>query len=324
MILKKPIGGFYELELPKKNKSYHSHALWLTNGRACLSLILDMELPSQVYVPFYTCYALYEPLLKKNISIKSYAINESLEPIKLPKLQKNELFIYINYFGIKNDYCNKIINTYGDQVIIDNTHSFFQKGYKGIYSFTSARKYFGVPDGAYVYLKNKKQKFNFKRNIHVDINHNIQRLEEDYENAYENYLISEKNFTCDILNMSKLSEKILQTIDYEFVGRARVNNFNYIHQSFSKLNKLKISATLNNVPFCYPLLLEQKIDKKLFHNKKLFIPTLWPDILTRKDGKIFTFEKEFVDRLIPIPIDHRYTKSDMKKIIKIIKGLVNE
>ena len=58
------IGGFFELEIAQLGHSYHLDAFALTNGRACLSWILEREKPSIVYIPYYVCSAIYIPMEK--------------------------------------------------------------------------------------------------------------------------------------------------------------------------------------------------------------------------------------------------------------------
>ena len=43
-------------------------------------------------------------------------------------------------------------------VIIDNAQAFYSKHQDRAYSFNSARKFFGVPDGAYLFGKAKLKK----------------------------------------------------------------------------------------------------------------------------------------------------------------------
>jgi len=263
-------------------------------------------------------------LLKKNIQLCFYDVNEKLEPKILPTLKENELFVYINYFGVKDHCCKELIKKFRDKLVIDNTHSFFNKGYKNNYSFTSARKYFGVPDGAYLYLKNKDMDvFDFPRQEHISLDHNIARLEENYPLAYKNYLLAEKNFGSEILKISKISEKILETVNYESVKKTRKRNFKYLHERLKHLNQFKLDDLSETTPFCYPLLLKIEIDKSLFHKNNIFIPTLWPDISLKKNSD-FNFVESFAKRLLPLPIDHRYNDVDMKHLTFITLRIINE
>lgn len=145
------IGGFFGLENSKTENYYHKNAYALSNGRTCFNVILQNAKPLKVYVPFYCCNSLLEPLIENRIEYIFYSINDKLEPEYLPEVSKEELLVYINYFGLKNDIAKKLADRYKMNIVIDNTHSYFSYGYRSAWSFNSSRKFFGVPDGAFLY-----------------------------------------------------------------------------------------------------------------------------------------------------------------------------
>ena len=146
----KPIGGFFELELNHSGQEFHrnSNAWWC--GRACLNLIIQQLKPTNIYVPFYVCDTLLEPLIENRVEYTFYEIDEVLEIKDLPVLGEGELLVYVNYFGLKEDYVEFLAKNYNEKLVIHNTQAFFSSQKKAI-SFNSARKFFGVPDGAYLY-----------------------------------------------------------------------------------------------------------------------------------------------------------------------------
>ena len=320
----KPIGGFFELELPNvdEGEGYHKNAFALTTGRACIHTILKIEKPNLVYVPFYSCYALYEPMQRLGVKVIFYPINELLEPVSFPNLKVGEMYIYINYFGLKNKLCNDLAAKYGSRMIIDNTHNFFNYGYKDSYSFTSARKYFGVPDGAYLYGGRLND---IDRNDNISISHNIKRLEGFLESAYKDYLKAEARFDIAIKRISTISEKLLETVDYNLVVKKRIENYNFLHDALKKTNHFNFDLKINNdtVPFCYPYIPNKHIEKKSFHRINIFIPTLWPDILDRNENFNVSFEKNMVKKTLFLPIDHRYSIKEMMIIINLIEKLLD-
>src|SRR5579864_5943986 len=97
----KEIGGYFELELKKEGYHYHDTPHALKSGRAALHHMLDHLKPSLVYLPFYTCDALLEPLKEANIPYEFYPVNDKLEPVTLIDLREGEYFLYIDYFGLK-------------------------------------------------------------------------------------------------------------------------------------------------------------------------------------------------------------------------------
>lgn len=315
-----PIGGFFELESFINGSSYHNNAIALTTGRACIALILELTKPTRIYIPFYVCNSVIDPIKKSGIEYIFYEINKDLEPKKVPNLSNSELFLCINYFGLKGDYCNKIAATYGEKIIIDDTHNFFNKGRQGAYSFTSARKYFGTPDGSYLYGVSKKCIEKIPRNNNVSILHNIERLEKRYESAYILYKKSESLFDSTIKKISYISEIILNSIDYEHIKEKRIENYKYLQENIGFLNTFSLPYLSEiDAPFCYPFVPEKGIDKQELHQVGLFIPTFWSDVSKRNiDG--YEFEKHLSLQMLPLPIDHRYGREEMKRIVEIIKN----
>ena len=72
------IGGYFSLELPI-HEEYHKYALKLNTGRNCLEYILRCRHYSKVYIPYYTCDVILEPLQKLGIAFDFYHINLDFE-----------------------------------------------------------------------------------------------------------------------------------------------------------------------------------------------------------------------------------------------------
>lgn len=314
------IGGFFGLEsCGVHGAAYHSDAIALSTGRACFSLILEMLKPQKVFVPFYSCDALYEPL-KGRCEFSFYSVAENFVIEKLPELQADEYLLYIDYFGLKGRYVEELKRLYGQKLIIDDTHNFFSMGHSGHWSFCSARKYFGVPDGAYLYspISIARQ---FERNTDIEMDHLVNRVKGHQDLAFEQYQQYEKSLDCSIRSISLTSEKILDRVDYEFVKKARMNNFQFLESELTDMNLLPIPSDINE-GFCYPLILERDIPKQVFHENAIFIPTLWPDVLNRKEPG-FSTAKELTMKIIPIPVDHRYRPDDLIKVTRLIKKMTS-
>lgn len=320
----KIIGGFFELELPNGNSIYHDDAIQLSTGRACLNYILQVKKPRKVYVPYYCCDALFEPMIINNIEYQFYEINSQLEIKELPELNENEILICCNFFGIKSNYINLLIEKYKDQLIIDNSHSFYKKQFnsKSI-SFTTARKYFGVPDGAFLYMpKHKSINKDIERNIRVSINHNMHSLLGLQDLAYSEFSEYEKSLNSEIERISIVSEKLLSLVNYSEVRKIRNRNFNFFYNEFKKFNKLQIAESEADC-FCYPLLLEKPIKKEELYKEKIYIPNYWVDTINRNEKNSYKFECKISEELLPLPIDHRYSIEDLKRVSEAIQKRVS-
>ena len=145
----KEMGGYFELELAKM-REYHSSALRLNSGRNALEYILLHRNYSRVYIPAYSCVTLLTPFRRTKTKFIFYRINRHFEPARLPYLAKNEAILYINYFGMCDHVVQKLAANVSN-LIIDNSHSFYSLPHPGTDTFNSVRKFFGVPDGAYLF-----------------------------------------------------------------------------------------------------------------------------------------------------------------------------
>lgn len=143
------IGGYFELEL-RKGEHYHPQALRLNTARNCFEYILRAREYKKVYIPYYTCEVMLEPVSKLGIEHEFYHINEHLEPKETLKLKVDEAFLYTNYFGLKQKCVEKLAGIYGKQLIVDNAQAFYAPRLNEIDTFYSPRKFFGVPDGGYL------------------------------------------------------------------------------------------------------------------------------------------------------------------------------
>ena len=55
--------------------------------------------------------------------------------------------------------------------------------------------------------------------------------------------------------------------------------------------------------------------KKELAAKKIYVPTLWPNVLDLEDS----LEKDFAENILPLPCDQRYDAEDMEMIIKQLR-----
>ncbi len=307
----KPIGGFFELLLPRQSVAYHEGAVALSNGRACIRTMLRSLDIKKCYVPNYTCDAVYCPFELEGVDYELYSIDEHLNPVSVPTLAEGEFFYYINYFGVKNGTVNKLYDTYGDRLLIDNTHDFFKKRQHDCWSFTSARKYFGVPDGAFLYGKPGN-------NVGVDaprfkdysLAHCVDRLKGDQDKSLQEFREYEASLNSEIYRISRLSEKMLSSVDVEEVSQKRKDNFQTLHARLREKNRFILDdMSEDDVPFAYPFLPEGDFDKTALYTSNIFIPTLWADPLAREGTT--DFERRLATTLMPLPVDHRYGEEEM-------------
>lgn len=312
------IGGYFELEL-RKGEEYHKGAIRLNTGRNALELILKVKQYRKVFIPYYTCEVILEPITKLEIDYEYYSINQDFEPIfDYSILSKENGFLYTNYFGLKDTFIVELAMKC-QNLIIDNSQAFFAKPIENIPTFYSCRKFFGVPDGAYLYLNNVNVDYP-QDNSEERFTHLLKRIEHGPESGYGNYKMNENILKGQsIKEMSKLTRSLLCNIDYEFVKKKRIENYYILQEQFSKINKL--SPILNNesVPMIYPLLIDKYYFRQKLIDNKIFVPTYWSNVMewTEKDS----FEYKISSEIMCLPIDQRYTIAEMMKIVEFVNSL---
>jgi hypothetical protein len=68
------------------------------------------------------------------------------------------------------------------------------------------------------------------------------------------------------------------------------------------------------VPYCYPLLTGEPVRWEALWDRQLYVPSLWPEVPQREQAARFKWECALAERLLPLPIDHRYDADDLKRL----------
>lgn len=317
----KPIGGYFELELELGQASFHTNAYSFKSGRASLLYILHHMKPSRVYIPYYTCDGLLEPFFVADVPFAFYAVNKQLEPETLPVLKQNEYFLYINYFDLKRKCVAELSDLFGDKLIVDCSQAFFMKGNGRSWYFNSCRKFFGTPDGSYLYCPAHYDMMQvLKRNEQFTVEHLVRRFNGNVESGYSFFQLNETMCGPEISRISKLSEYLLSKIDFTAVMRSRRSNFYYLQSVFSDRCFLDSEGDEEAVPMVFPALWDKKINRKQLSVCNVFIPIFWMDVIKR-DHEEFALERQLSNKILPLPVDHRYKLEDMVRMETLIKNI---
>lgn len=310
------IGGYHELEL-RKGEHYHKDALRLNTARNCFEYVLRVRKYTKVYIPYYTCDVMLEPLKKCNVDYVFYHINEQLEPTEETyQLQPTEAFLYTNYYGLKQRCVERLAEQYGKQLIVDNAQAFFAEPLEGIDTFYSARKFFGVADGAYLYTDAQldmelEQDQSYQRMAHL-----LMRADIGAEAGYSEFRKNDDSLINNPMRlMSNLTEKILCSIDYESVKQLRRCNYMQLDEQLSATNGIHLPLDVDAVPMVYPYLTDDATLRQRLIANCIYVATYWPNLAKLNYD---TLEECLAKKIIALPIDQRYNKEDMKRIIESI------
>ena len=311
------IGGYFSLELPVREE-YHKNAIRLNTGRNCLEYILRARGYKKVYVPYYTCEAVMEPINKLGVPYEFYHIDTHFEIRDRLTLKADEALLYTNYFGLKQRYVEQLAEITGSRLIVDNTQAFYAKPIKGIDTFYTCRKFFGVADGAYLHTDKLLDEAIVQDESYDRMAHLLKRIDLSAEQGFADFRkVDDGLDNQPIRRMSKLTQRIMQSIDNEAAAKKRRENFLMLHEALGVENNLVMQLDEDAVPMVYPFLASiQGLREKLIESK-VFVARYWPNVLdwTTKDD----IEYLLAYQMQPLPIDQRYGKEDMEKIIEIVK-----
>ncbi len=317
----KAIGGYFGLELGSVNSDYKFfHTPALNSSRHALEFILRQiePTPSLVFLPYYTCEVVLELLKRLNIDYRFYAINEEFEIAYLPELKANEYIIVNNYFGIKDNYIDRLLLHYKGKMIVDDAQAFYHLIHLGMKAIYSPRKFFGVPDGGIAWTPGTKDiqlepDYSTDRSLHL-----LRRIDAGAEAGYKEFQNNDASLIGEPMKaMSALTRSILERIDYDRVKYRRRSNFEALHQALATTNRLNIPDwNTFACPMVYPYLTEDASLRQHLIDNKIFVATYWPNVLEwcQEDSTEYMLTKY----LLPLPIDQRYGKEDMERIIKTI------
>ena len=312
------IGGYFSLELPHFSEGeYHQDAIRLNSGRYCLEYILRVKEYKKVFLPYYMCDAVLQPINRLGIDYEFYHIDKDFHIAGALHPQKTDVVLYCNYFGLMDEYVKVVADKYAPNIIIDNTQAFFSRPLPEIDTFYTCRKFFGVADGAYLYT-NKEADFEIPQDYSSSrMSFLLDRLDRSAEEAFAEYHSNETYLDgIGIRTISRLSKKILETVDYTNVAEIRKKNFRLMDNILNKRNDLKFELSNHTVPMVYPLWdKKKKLRKKLIDNK-IYVATYWPNVKYWTTTEFLEFQ--LVENLIPIPIDQRYGEDDMNKVLNVI------
>lgn len=311
-----PIGGYFGLEL-LHGSEYHKDAIRLNTGRNCLEYILRARGYKKVYLPYYTCEVVLEPFAKLGVEYEFYHIDIHLEIRDKFTLKADEALLYVNYFGLKQRYVESLAAKVGERLIVDNTQAFYAKPIRGIDTFYTCRKFFGVPDGAYLYTDKLldaelEQDQSYARFMSL-----TKRIDLGAEAGYADFRELSKSLVGQpIKRMSNITQRMMQGIDYAFVAKQRRENYNQLNKELGSSNSLDLPLEDDAVPMVYPYLTSSVgIREKLIDNKA-FVARYWPNVLEWTKNE--ELENLLAYQMQPLPIDQRYGEEEMNYITHLI------
>jgi hypothetical protein len=320
--MSKAIGGYFEWELPSNRGEFYPGAYRFQSARAAFMALLSLRKPTRVWMPWYICDSMIEPVRMTGVALARYAVDATLDIRDRFTLHDDEWLLYVNYFGVCDANVDHVLDSFPRrQVVIDNSQAFFSQPGDCLATIYSPRKFFGVPDGGYLITDlpvpepNSDDIGSVTRCAHL-----LKRLAGEPEAGYQDYHLAEESLLGQTpRRMSQLTNRVLSTIDYTFVRSRRQDNFAVLHEELGRANQFSLELKNGTTPLCYPFLGAPKGSRERLIAQRIFVPTYWPDVIINDDAP--AFERSFANSCLHLPCDQRNDHADVDNVLATLTAI---
>lgn len=291
-------------------------ATWLSAGRAAVYLTLGLLQPKKVFIPDFmqhspSCSVVLDTIKTIGFVTKPYSIDYLSSNFKVPSdFTEDDLLMYVcNLYQNSSRIDQKLSESLGTNVFIDCTYDFFNPGYEKSFSYSSARKWFGIKDGAWF---RPAQGFLFDiqwgENPHLSGSH-LNRKNDGTKDlqAFRN---NESQINSLPFSISPESFTTISSLDLTLILERRRGLFLNYHKQLGKgFNKLSLLVDrLTSAPFAYPVSSE-----KIIKNRAEVLKQLWEKNVFAVPNDMFSLPS------ILLPVDQALTLEDTNFIITTLK-----
>lgn len=318
-MIAREIGGYLELE-DYGGMPYHANAIALDSARSCLAYLIELRGIREIALPDLMCDAVSAVCDRMGCTYHIYSVSEDLLPDWGSLVLGNGEWLYLaDYYGTLPaeavDHASAIAR---GRVIVDEVQGFFREPWPKADTLYTCRKFFGVPDGAYLVTSDGTR-------LHRELlscrsaermTHVLGRCEDGGNIHYEEYSSSE-----DIIGlngpkvMSEVTRRLLSGINYDRVKVLRERNFAELNHLLGAANLIDPGSPEG--PYMYPFLMTHAGEiRKRLAMRGFYVPTLWPNVLT--DCPDDTVAHRLASDLLPLPVDQRYGFEDMRVLARAV------
>lgn len=308
-------------------------------------------------MPAYMCDSVFFPFIQNGWQLCFYHVDKSMkangeELRRMIEVEKPGMLFIHAYYGVDTwSELRLMLRDYqksGLVIMEDVTQSYYLPiESKADYIVGSLRKWYAVPDGGFV-TTNKTihveymveddfvsktrlqmliQKWNYLQERYSCESPEkacLDKLQEEKENylavnrKMEAYLDEEEI----IPYMSETSRKILGEVEEVQCRRQRNENYCILSEGLQNRKSLTLvypACVKTEAPLYLPVYMDERDSlQNYLRERDIYVPVLWPvgkenlDFITEDEKYIF-------EHLAAIPLDQRYGKEEMQRIVEVIE-----
>jgi hypothetical protein len=330
----KEIGSIFPLYDKCKESGAHNNVL---SGRKLFSfcreaiyLIAKKEMANgkKVMLPKYTCDTVIAPFDELGYDYQFYPVCKDLT-IDIPKAKEifavhhPNLMVVHPYFGMdltkqEQDMLEEM-HEGGCEIILDLTQCLFStmrlpfiKYYVG-----SIRKWFAIPDGAFLETPDEMEVFGIENDEIVSLQTKAMKLRGEYFQTGDTNVKDEsirlsheveRLMTSPITPhaMASVSKEILAFEEADTQQKIRIENYKRLYEGLKDVKDIELIADISRLTTA-PLFFPFRVDDISAMQKKLAKKAIYARLIW-----------EMEDRILTITVDQRYDLSDMDRVVVAI------
>jgi len=323
------IGGYFGLETVDFDVPFGDFSGFQSARAACHAALAHMRF-SHALIPAYVCDSIILAAERAGSKVQTYEIDENFLPKDVdPEFPPETVLLYVNYFGMCSAQAAEVIARYGaEQVIVDQSQALFARPSGAIADIYSPRKFVGLPDGGFAMGMHPPPEPAQQDTKSIQrLNHLFKRYAHSARDGYADFNKARLSLSDSTpLRMSRLTRKMLSSINWAEVRSKRQRNFAEIDRQLGDSNKLIWSKQTGSAPLCYPYhrpgLPADALRKILAESFNIFSPVYWPDVAQR--AKPGSFEEVMLNETLYLPIDQRMSLDEVSFVSNTVLKLLAE
>jgi UDP-hydrolysing UDP-N-acetyl-D-glucosamine 2-epimerase len=320
------------------------HTISLDTGRSGIFVALQDILRrggrKVAYLPAYCCESVLFPFQQLGFEMKFYSAGKDLvSPAGLPTDFEDATFLYIHYFGLRNEQVTRWIDQMRPNsrffVIEDCVQAGLTRnvGNNGDYAVKSFRKIASQPDGAVlgsrtplldIALQDSDETFVSQKLVGKILRYQ-DAPDELYLDLFEN---SESRLSSHSSprRASWASSYLMERTDFSQLAVTRRNNWAYLHHQLQQDDSELIDPLFKDikddeVPLGYPVIVAQGLRDLLrmfLKERRVFCPVHWP-LGAEQQRSGWTEDLWLSRNMLTIPIDQRMDASSLDYVASCIR-----
>ena len=314
-------------------------SLLLANARSGIAILVDLLVPSQVWMPSYLCDVMVKAVQQgaHRTELKFYEVNYDLDVISLEWLEyveEGDLVVFIDYFGFPYDRTYAIrAEEKGAWILEDASQALLstEVGQFSDFVLFSPRKFLGVPDGG-VLSANRETEL---QDVNLEsppadwwlraLYATILRREFDLHGGSNHWfdLFRETDMQGPIgrYAMSELSKVLLKSsFDYSYIAQRRIDNYRFLSDHLGGL-AIFPELPLGVVPLGFPVRMPNRntVRQVLFEHR-MYPPFHWP--IRGVIPEEFEDSHRLAAEIMTLLCDQRYEITDMARMAQLVLSTI--